>query len=153
MAGGSPLETMLSRLDGARRSGKGWQAKCPAHADRSPSLSILECDDRRVLLKCHAGCTANEIVAAVGLSLSDLFERVPHRELSRAERAEFRERVCQHHQRTAIATIEFECGVIVAAAGDLAQGRSLLPEDHERLVTAMLRVSDARQAMRGRLGR
>ena len=41
----------------ARRTGNGnWQARCPAHADRSPSLSIGVGSDGRILLHCLAGC-------------------------------------------------------------------------------------------------
>jgi putative DNA primase/helicase len=49
-----------------------FQARCPAHTDLRASLSIRDADDR-VLLKCHAGCTAEAITKACGLSLRDLF--------------------------------------------------------------------------------
>jgi hypothetical protein len=48
-------------------------AKCPAHEDNNPSLSIGEGNDGRTLLHCHAGCTAEAICAAVGIRPSDLF--------------------------------------------------------------------------------
>ena len=49
-------DALLSRLDGVKKTGHGqWIARCPAHEDRSPSLSIAEKDDR-VLVHCHAGC-------------------------------------------------------------------------------------------------
>lgn len=68
------LENVLSRLQRVRKSDKGgWVACCPAHHDRHPSLSIGVGKEGRVLLKCHAGCTADSIVAAIGLSLADLF--------------------------------------------------------------------------------
>lgn len=66
-------EEFLSRLERVKRSGKGWTARCPAHEDTQASLSIGEGDDGRVLLNCHAGCTVDEIVAALGLGLRDLF--------------------------------------------------------------------------------
>jgi hypothetical protein len=66
------LPELLSRLD-AKRVGGGWQARCPAHDDRTPSLSLGEGDDGRILLKCHAGCAAGQIVAALGLEMHDLF--------------------------------------------------------------------------------
>ena len=69
----SPITVMLGRLEKVTDTGGGqYSARCPAHEDRNPSLSIRETDDR-LLLRCHAGCYANEIVAAVGLSLADLF--------------------------------------------------------------------------------
>jgi 5S rRNA maturation endonuclease (ribonuclease M5) len=67
------IETVLEVLDGARKSGAGWSAKCPAHEDHRASLSISEGADGKVLLYCHAGCTFASIVAAAGLEESDLF--------------------------------------------------------------------------------
>lgn len=66
------VEAILERLQGVRRNGAGWSAKCPAHEDRKPSLSISEVDDR-VLLHCHAGCSVERVVAALGLEIRDLF--------------------------------------------------------------------------------
>jgi hypothetical protein len=81
----SPLDVVLSRLQGVRRSGNGWSALCPAHDDRHQSLSVSEGRDGRVLLKCHAGCDAQAIVRAIGLELRDLF---PPTKLEQAPRAE-----------------------------------------------------------------
>lgn len=73
----SPLQRVLDALDreGCRvRGGSDQQsAQCPAHEDREPSLSISTGDDERVLLNCHAGCTAEEIAGALGLTMRDLF--------------------------------------------------------------------------------
>jgi putative DNA primase/helicase len=69
----TPIEVLLSRLPDARKSGSGWSARCPAHDDRKASLSVSEGDDGRALVKCHAGCTTEQVVAAVGLELRDLF--------------------------------------------------------------------------------
>lgn len=66
-------EAILPRLEGVRRGGAGWIALCPAHKDRSPSLSVREGRDGRVLVLCFAGCTADAICAAIGIRVSDLF--------------------------------------------------------------------------------
>lgn len=49
-----------------RRSGGGWTSRCPAHDDRSPSLSIKITADGRLLAYCHAGCTFKAIIDAMG---------------------------------------------------------------------------------------
>ena len=67
------FDEVLAHFPHVRRSGAGWQARCPAHEDRTPSLTISEGDDGRTLVHCHAGCTTEDIVAAVGLTLRDLF--------------------------------------------------------------------------------
>jgi hypothetical protein len=65
-------------LLGARPSGSGkWQARCPAHADTLPSLSIREGQDGRVLVHCFAGCTSTAILAKLGLGIGDLFPGPP----------------------------------------------------------------------------
>lgn len=70
-------DVMLSRLDAVREIARGrWRARCPAHhGDNRDVLSIGETGDGTVLIKCFAGCTATDIVCAVGLELHDLFPR------------------------------------------------------------------------------
>jgi hypothetical protein len=63
---------VVNRFDGLTKKGDGWLARCPAHGDKVRSLSI-DVRDGKVLLKCFAGCTAEDIAAAVGLKTSDLF--------------------------------------------------------------------------------
>lgn len=66
-------EDFVSRLEQVRpRSGGKWLAKCPAHEDRSPSLSIRE-HNTCILIRCFSGCTAQEIVSSLGLEMRDLF--------------------------------------------------------------------------------
>ena len=67
-----PAEDLISRLH-PRRSGRGWIAKCPAHDDREPSLSINKGADHRVLIKCQAGCSTDDVLAALGITYRDLF--------------------------------------------------------------------------------
>lgn len=68
----------LSALDGLRETGPGrYIAKCPAHDDRSPSLSIRVLDDGRTLVHCFASCDVTVVLAAVGLTMSDLFPDRP----------------------------------------------------------------------------
>lgn len=69
----NPIDMALARLDGVTHAGKSYKALCPAHGDKTPSLSVKECDDGRVLLHCFAGCGIGEIVAAMGMRMVDLF--------------------------------------------------------------------------------
>jgi putative DNA primase/helicase len=54
--------TIAAALDG-RQVGSGWVARCPAHDDRLPSLSLSEGKSGIVLVHCHAGCTQEQVVA------------------------------------------------------------------------------------------
>ncbi|MDA0591221.1 MAG: hypothetical protein O2820_10250 [Planctomycetota bacterium] len=76
----SPIEVVLSAISKTTGkqpvgSGKDCKISCPAHEDKNPSLSVTEGDDGRVLLKCWAGCSFEEILNAAGLKKSDLFPR------------------------------------------------------------------------------
>lgn len=64
----------IAELLNARKVGAGrWSAKCPAHADKNPSLSICVGRDGRGLIWCHRGCTLTSILRKLNLSLRDLF--------------------------------------------------------------------------------
>jgi hypothetical protein len=86
------IDEFVSRLDRARKQAGGWVARCPAHEDRIPSLSVGEGADGRVLVHCFAGCTVDAVVAALGLTVVDLFpdghrrgRRLPPRPVRRAD--------------------------------------------------------------------
>jgi hypothetical protein len=64
---------ILSKFPDAKKTGNGWQVKCPVHEDRNPSLSINTGNDGRVLLHCFAGCAPEAICSAVGVKMADLF--------------------------------------------------------------------------------
>jgi hypothetical protein len=68
------LPQILRRLKKVKETGAGWQACCPVHGDHSPSLTIAEGDDGRILMRCHAeqGCTFDAICQALGLEPKDL---------------------------------------------------------------------------------
>lgn len=55
------------------QGGNGWKGHCPAHSDKSPSLSISQGADTRILLNCHRNCNIDSICAALNISKSDLY--------------------------------------------------------------------------------
>lgn len=70
------LQRVLDRLSAVKDNGSGaYKALCPAHEDRTPSLSIAEGEDGRILIKCFAGCPTEAVVERLGLTMRDLFER------------------------------------------------------------------------------
>jgi len=60
------VEAVLERLKCVQRRSWGWTARCPAHMDENPSLSVA-IGDGRVVLTCHAGCRYIDILEALGL--------------------------------------------------------------------------------------
>lgn len=69
---------LLDRLLSPRQSGPNtYTAKCPAHEDNSPSLTVTVNEDR-ILVHCHAGCDSREVLKAIDLEWNDLFEDDGH---------------------------------------------------------------------------
>lgn len=134
-------DTLLSRLDKVKRTGPGrWNARCPAHDDRGPSLSIREVDDGRVLVHCFAGCSVHEIVAAVDMELSDLFPPRPLYDGRKPERRPF-------SADDALRCIDFEAALVYLMALDMLEGKPLSDEQFERLALAVERINEARGAI------
>jgi hypothetical protein len=110
-------ERLLWRLEAAKRVSEGkWIARCPAHEDRSPSLSIGIGRDGRVLIHCHAGCEPLDILAAVGLEMADLFPDGP----------------LYHHAKGVLrhnAARAYHEAIVEIAAADLRHGKRLTRDD------------------------
>ena len=67
------VHEILARLERVSKTHSGWMARCPAHEDSRPSLSVAAADDGRVLLRCFAGCDLSAIVGALRVEVRDLF--------------------------------------------------------------------------------
>ena len=73
------VSEVLALLDGVRRTGNGWTARCPAHDDRSPSLSVGIGRGSQILFCCHAGCTTQAVLDRLGLTWAELFPKQKRR--------------------------------------------------------------------------
>lgn len=142
----SPIDTVLHRLDRVKRTAPDkWQALCPAHNDKRPSLSIREADDHKVLLKCWSGCGAAEIVNALGLSLADLFpgdRRSLHQHGTDRMRKPF-------DYRDALQGIAHEASVTRLIVAAVNRGDELDAESLDRLAQAEERIAAALSAAGG----
>ncbi len=117
-------EDLLARLERVRKSGeRSWSARCPAHADKGPSLSVTD-RDGTILIHCFAGCTPAEIVAAAGLKLADLFPPRDKHERAAYRRAKF--------TQGTIKELEHELTVALVILADVTSGKVLAPKDIER---------------------
>lgn len=71
-----PLQAVQDALEAHGHGPRGpvhkFVARCPAHEDRSPSLSVAEGADGRALVYCFSGCETRDVIAAIGLTWSDL---------------------------------------------------------------------------------
>lgn len=73
MSKADPLVLLLPHLKGVQKSRDRFLARCPAHNDNTPSLSLSRGEDGRALVHCHAGCETRDVLAAVGMEMRDLF--------------------------------------------------------------------------------
>lgn len=130
-------EALLSRLEKVRSLGPGrWQACCPAHGDKSPSLAVRELDDARVLIHCFAECSTEAILDSVGLTFYDLFpERLPEHRY-RPEKRPF-------PAADVLACIQHESLIAAVLAANVAHGQKMSLADRERAMLAAERIARA----------
>lgn len=139
---------LLDRLECVQQRAPGrWLARCPAHPDRSPSLSIRELEDGRLLVHDFGGCEVGDVLEAVGLTLSDLFPQSLRR-----LRVEGGHGSTMLHipARDLLEIISAETSVVVILAADLLDGRVIGATDWQRLALAAARIHRARDHACGR---
>ncbi|MGW1839825.1 phage/plasmid primase, P4 family [Streptomyces sp. NPDC002067] len=69
------LADLLARFDQVTdEPDGGYSALCPGHSDSRPSLRIWRGEDLKVRMTCRAGCRTEDVITAVRLSWSDLFD-------------------------------------------------------------------------------
>lgn len=128
---------LLDRLEKVKRTGTNrWQARCPAHADKGPSLSIRELDDGRVLMHCFGGCSTVEVLAAAGLAFDDLFPPKPVDYQTHPERRPW-------PAADVLRAVAFEALVVAQSAAALLAGEPFGQSERDRLMLAASRINAA----------
>lgn len=137
------IADILPRLSKVRPTGSGnWIACCPAHEDSSPSMTIREEKDGRILVHCHAGCSFEEIVNAVGFGYEPWFPPKQEGDFKRAVKRPF-------PAGDVLEALHFEAALVSVAACNIANGVVLTVEDKDRLQLAYQRISEARRLALG----
>jgi hypothetical protein len=129
-------DPLLAKLDGVRATGPGRSlARCPvpAHDDRTPSLSVRELDDGRILLHCFGGCAVEDVLAAIGLDFDDLFPDKLNEHRYSPERRPF-------HATDVLRAVSFEALVAGIILGRLGAGHALTEDDRQRAFLACERL-------------
>lgn len=145
--GSAQIDVLLGRLDGVRKYKGGWIARCPAHADHSPSLSIACGDNGTVLLYCFAMCSTYDVVTALGMSLADLFPEQNHDSSSAGGKVLKGDFAGVARWKAGLGVIGREAMVIQAAATMLSREEPLSPQDRSRLLLAVHRIESARAVL------
>ena len=129
-------DALLARLEKVKRTGPDrWQARCPAHDDRGPSLAVRDLVDGRVLLHCFAGCDVHSVLSAISLDMAALF---PEREieLGKPEGRPF-------PAADVLRCLAFEALVVATAGAALFTGQPFSEADRTRLMLAVSRIHEA----------
>jgi hypothetical protein len=145
----SAVVRVLDRLSRVKQTGPArWIASCPTgahpHGDRSRGLSIREADDR-VLIYCHAGCGAVDIVEALGLTLGDLYDRPLSSE-------GFQPTYTAIPARDLLEILDHELVVAFLILSDVIQRRRVNEAQVQRLAQATARVGKARDMANPAIG-
>lgn len=137
------VNRLLDRLEQVKETGsRRWASRCPSHNDRNPSLALRELEDGRILLHCFAGCAASDVVAALGLQLSDLFPvRTTH--CSNPIRPNH-----YHAASEALRVLEREALIVAIAAENITHAVSFTAKDRDRLLLAAGRIRTAADMVR-----
>jgi len=133
---------ILNLLEKVQDKGHGrFVACCPAHEDSDPSLALTETRDGRILIHCFAGCSPQDILESVGLTMSDLFPEGGLGDFKGWEqlKAEQEGRLKQKKEEK----ISPEKTVLELAAGMRRKGERLSPKDLERERQAYMRIRNA----------
>jgi hypothetical protein len=135
------VQVLLSRLQGVRKTrSHAWVARCPAHADNTPSLSISDAGDG--LMHCFAGCEVQAVLDAVDLTFDDLF---PDRAIFNGGKI--------HKPFLPTEVFEIarrEVAVVAIISAELHKKRSVSDADYERVFTAVDRLNAIASAAYGR---
>lgn len=147
---GSPLQLVMPRLEGAQYHGKNVRTICPSCGGKSRKLAITEGDNGTLLLHCFAGCTAHDVLSAIGLTVGDLFPRRDLRTMTPAERSQLRQAALLPRWRAAMEALQHEATVLLIAANKLGDGLPLDDDELTRMRVAALAVFDAGEVLHAR---
>lgn len=137
----SPVENLLQRLEMVKGRNNSWTARCPAHADRSPSLAVRQAEDGRVLLHCFGGCETESVLSSVGMSMSDLF---PPDEKRREYPVEGKPAIKPaFYASDLMRIIGFEALVVQIVAFDIGNDKPVSKETRDRMLLAYQRIDEA----------
>ncbi|MBP6815872.1 MAG: hypothetical protein KAY46_03895 [Burkholderiaceae bacterium] len=150
---------LLGKLELVRKGGRGrWIARCPAHADKDPSLSVRELGDGRILIHCFAGCAAGDVLTAIGVDMSALFPDEHDRDRvgrsgnwqAPANRRDAQQGRAAIHPADALACVAADAALVAVVASDVARRRPVSEAAVQAVwraagrLAAAVRMSDAR---------
>jgi hypothetical protein len=136
----NPIDRLLPLLERVKRTSPNtWVASCPTRDDRHPSMTIRELDDGRVLIHDFGGNSPAEILAAIGLTFSDLYPERATDHHVKGQRRPFPAADC-------LRAVAFEATIIALAGAAIIAGEPFSQFDRDRLLIAVGRINAALDA-------
>lgn len=133
-------ETLINRLNKVKQTTHStWIACCPAHDDNTPSLSIKEVEDGRILIHCFAGCPTESVLNAVNLSFSDIQPELLNSNGFKPIKKIF-------NANTALEILRNESLITFETAKALYRGEALTEDSLERLRKCIERIERVSEA-------
>jgi hypothetical protein len=133
------LNNFISRLQKVKRTGDNkFMACCPAHNDKTASLTVSELPDGRVLINCFAGCDTYSILKSVGLDWQDV---MPENNLG-----EFKKKDRVLYPSEALELVKFETQVVCMIAYDAKKKGFVDQEMMSRLTKSIKLINSAVEA-------
>ncbi len=135
------VSQLLSRLAGVKATGENsWAARCPAHDDSTPSLTVKALPDGRILMHDFGGCRTDAVLGALGLAMTDLFPEPLHIHQPRVS--------LPFTPMDALQGLQREAGVLLILASDIAQSKVVSDADADRAAQAAGRIYAAMEVLR-----
>ncbi len=122
--------SILGHFEKVKKTSKAnsYNCLCPAHNDKTASLSIKFAEDGRVLMHCFAGCDIESVLSAAGLSFEDI---IP-------ERIDILKPMGKIYNPFAVLkSLQNEALLVAVAAAEIAEGKQINKEDKDRLLKAV----------------
>lgn len=136
------VNKILNKLQKVKSNGNGsYMACCPAHEDRSPSLSVKDNGDGRIMLRCFAGCETIDVLNAIGLDWDDVMPPKQEKLLHVIKPKEHK-----IYTTDALEVIRNEARIIVMCAIDIDKNVKVTDAELARVKKAMTRINTVIEA-------
>lgn len=151
----SPIDRLLQAHEQyttyrSQRSGRGYRITCPACGTKSYKVAVTEADNGSVLMHAFCGHSPAEVLAAMGLTLTDLFPLRDLRTMSPEKRRELRQQSLITKHQAALSILDIEATILEIAAARVGEGIPLADADLTRIRVAALRIHDCRAVLNER---
>jgi hypothetical protein len=138
------IDNLLSRLPSAKRTSKDtWRCACPAHQGTNKTALSIKNDNGKILINCFHGCSVLDVLGAVGLDMTDLFEDDVRSDYKTT--ASVKPHEVKFYPRDLLSMIDFELKIVMLGLFQLDKGITLTQEDRDRMKLSYERIKQIQE--------